>query len=106
MIIMAKKTQHNAEKKLIHRHVVKRRGHLEKFDDRKVYASAYAAALSAHLSERRAEDIASKVCVAICKWVQIHTMVTAHMLYEQLVRELRKHDKNAAFMYETHTDIS
>lgn len=103
---MAKKKEHRLEKGLLHRHVVKRRGHLEKFDERKIYASAYAACLSAHVPPRDAEVIASKACVAICRWVQIHTMITAHMLYEQLVRELRKHNKNAAFMYETHTDLS
>ena len=103
---MAWKKNHKAESKLLHRHVVKRRGHLEKFDDRKIYASAYAAALTAHLTPKRAEEIACEVCNAIGKWVAAHTMVTAHMIYEQIVKELRKHDKNAAFMYETHTDLS
>jgi len=42
-------------------HIVKRRGHKEEYDERKVYASAYAACLNVHLGEIEAEEIATKV---------------------------------------------
>ena len=87
-------------------HIVKRRGHKEKFDERKVYGSAYAACLSAHLTEQKAERIAEKVTTALCRWIKNKKTVTAHQVYAVLVKEIKKHDKNAAFMYETHMDVS
>ena len=98
---LSRKTVKRPEK-----HVIKRRGHVEKFDERKVYASAYASCLAAHVPEKKCEQVAESVCNTICTWVSEQKVVTAHMLYEQTVKALRKHNKHAAFMYETHMDIS
>ena len=40
--------------------IVKRHGHTEDLDDRKMYASVYSAALIAHYDEHAAEKLANK----------------------------------------------
>jgi len=76
------------------------------FDERKVYASCYAACLSAHIEHITAEKIADKVSKEIKKWVKNRKVVTSNHIFIQMVKVMKKHDKNAAFMYETHRDIS
>ena len=56
-----------APKKIIH--LVKRRGLVEHYDERKVYGSCYFACRNAHLSEQEAEQMAEKVSTAVTKWV-------------------------------------
>lgn len=87
-------------------HIVKRRGHKEKYDHRKVYAAVYAACLAAHIPDKKAETIASKVCNNVDRWIKSKKTVTAHQIYFQTIIHLKKLDKNAAFMYETHMDVS
>ena len=41
--------------------IVKRRGHVEEFDERKVYGSCYAACLSSHVPHIEAEKVCEKV---------------------------------------------
>jgi len=88
------------------KHIVKRRGHTEPYDERKAYASVYSACLSAHVPEQKAEKISAAVCKVVNKWIKSKKSITAHQLYAVMVRELKRHDKNAAFMYETHMDLS
>ena len=38
--------------------IVKRRGHMEEYDEKKVYGSCYYACMSAHVPEKEAEKIA------------------------------------------------
>ena len=86
--------------------IVKRRGHEEEFDEKKVYASCYAACLSAHVEHMKAEKIASKVCKEVKKWVLKKKQVDSTEIFEEIANVMRKHDDNAAFMYATHRDIS
>ena len=88
------------------RHIVKRRGHTEKYDEKKVYASCYAACLSANVAEQEAEKISAAVCKSVNSWIKKKDKVTAHQLYAVMVKTLKKKNKNAAFMYETHMDVS
>lgn len=87
-------------------HIVKRAGHKEKFDERKVYASCYAACLNAQLHPKAAENICEAVSKEIKKWIKTKTAVTSTQIFKELIRTLKKHSKEAAFMYETHRDIS
>ena len=87
-------------------HIVKRRGHKEKFDERKVYASCYAACLSSHMPHERAEIVAANVSRAIKKWVHSRAAVTSDQIFRELGKALAKYDKDAAFMYRNHRDIS
>lgn len=86
--------------------VVKRKGHREEFDERKTYAACYAACINANIEKRKSEKICEKVVSAIKKHLRKHKEIGSTELFHMTARELRKHDKKAAFMFETHRDIS
>ncbi len=88
------------------KHIVKRHGHTERFDERKVYASCYAACLSSHVEHRHAEKICEVVVQGIKKWIAKKKEVNSHDISQETAKLIRKHNKNVAFMYETHRDIS
>jgi len=90
-------------------HIVKRRGHKETFDERKIYASCYAAYMGTH--GRYADRIyAEKICAYICKdvkkWMRSKKTVTSDAIFKETIKALKKYDKQTAFMYETHRDIA
>ncbi|MBI2654376.1 hypothetical protein HYX02_06230 [Candidatus Woesearchaeota archaeon] len=87
-------------------HIVKRKGHTEIYDDRKVYGSCYFACRSAHLSEQESEKICNKVSSSITKWIKTKKVVSSNDIFRKLIEELQKHNEDAAFLYETHRDIS
>ena len=86
--------------------IVKRKGHTEVYDERKVYGSCFFACRNAHLSEKEAEEICSKVAAAITKWVKSKKVVASNEIFRILIEELKKHNEDASFLYETHRDIS
>ena len=86
--------------------IVKRKGHAELYDERKVYGSCYFSCRNAHLSEKEAEEICKKVSAAITKWVKKQKVVSSNDIFKLLIQELKKHNEDAAFLYETHRDIS
>jgi len=86
--------------------VVKRAGHREEFDERKAYASCYAACISAGLKKREAEQICAKVVGTVKKHLRAHKEIGSNELFNLLVREIKKHHPKAAYLYETHRDIS
>ena len=88
------------------KHIVKRKGHKEMFDDRKIYASCYAASISAHLSKKEAEVICEKVAKEIKTWIKTKKDVTSTQIFKHVIKLMKSYDKNAAFMYETHRDVS
>ena len=87
-------------------HIVKRHGHKESFDERKVYASVYAACLSAHILQEESENISSLVTREVKKWIEGKQEVPADQISKQVTEELEHLNSEAAFMYETHRDIS
>ena len=86
--------------------IVKRKGHTELYDERKVYGSCFFACRNAQLSEKEAEEICNKVCKAITKWIKKQKVVSSNEIFRILIQELKKHNEDAAFLYETHRDIS
>ncbi|MBI2647657.1 hypothetical protein HYW99_04210 [Candidatus Woesearchaeota archaeon] len=86
--------------------IVKRKGHIEVYDERKVYGSCYFACRNAHLSELEAEKVCQKVCNEANKFVNKKKVVTSNEIFKFLIEELRKHNEDAAFLYETHRDVS
>jgi len=86
--------------------IVKRKGHTEEFDERKVYSSCYAAGLGAGLDHIEAEKLCDKACKAIRQWAHKKVMMTSDEIFKKTIQELKKHNEKAAFMYETHRDIS
>lgn len=87
-------------------HIVKRRGHQEPYEARKVYASVYAACTSTRLQEGEAELIAAKVSQEITSWLKDKNQVTSENIFEETYTLLKKYHTDAAFMYQSHRDIS
>lgn len=85
---------------------VKRRGHFEAFDERKVYASVYAACASAHITHPEGEKIAAKVCKELKGFMKGKSRIDVNQIFKKVIQILKKIDANAAFMYETHRDLS
>jgi len=86
--------------------IVKRRGHTELYDERKVYGSCFFACRNAHLSEQESEQICNKVAAEITKWIKKKKLVSSDAIFRILIHELKKHNEDAAFLYETHRDVS
>jgi len=86
--------------------IVKRKGHSEEFDERKIYGSTYAACLNTQLKHTESEKIAEKVSKEIKVWAKKRKTVDSSDLFKKTIAALKKHNKDAAFMYETHRDIS
>ena len=86
--------------------IVKRKGHTELYDERKVYGSCFFACRNAHLSQQESEKICSNVCASVTKWVRKKEVVSSNGIFRFLIQELKKHNGDAAFLYETHRDIS
>lgn len=106
---MKKSEKHNiirSSKEKTELKIVKRKGHTEIYDERKVYGSCYFACRNAHLSEKEAKKICNNVCAAVTKWVSQHKIVSSNDIFKILMKELKQHNEDAAFLYETHRDIS
>lgn len=86
--------------------VIKRKGHKEKFDEKKLFASIYSAARISGLQEQKAEKVASKVLKQVIKSFKGKTPLTSDFISKQTIKSLKKINKEIAFMYETHRDIS
>ena len=86
--------------------IVKRKGHTELYDERKVYSSCFFSCRNAHLSEKESEEICNKISAEITKWIKNHKIVSSNDIFRKLADELKKHNADAAFLYETHRDIS
>ena len=86
--------------------IVKRKGHAEEFDERKVYASCYAACLNAQIEHKKAEKICDKVSRELKAWARKKKYADSKEIFKKVTAAMKRYDKNAAFMYETHRDIS
>ncbi len=86
--------------------IIKRKGHTELYDERKVYGSCFFACRNARLSREESEQISNKVCASITKLVKSKKIVSSNEIFRTLIKELKKHNEDAAFLYETHRDIS
>ena len=88
------------------KYIVKRRKHVHVYDERKVYGSAYAACYVVMLNHRACERIANQVAKKVTSLVHKKKSITSTQIFHHVTRELKKHNKNAAFMYETHRDVA
>ncbi len=87
-------------------HVVKRRGHKEKFDERKLYGSVYAACTVANMGENSCESVADFVTKKVKAELKSRKVVDSKSIARLVVKHLEKKNKDAAFMYKTHRDVS
>jgi transcriptional regulator NrdR family protein len=87
-------------------HIVKRKGHKEAFDERKVYGSCYASLVNSHRKKEDAERACEKVCNDVKEWISVKPEVDSNELFNKITEAIASIDKDAAFMYETHRDLS
>jgi len=87
------------------RHIVKRGGHLENFDERKLYASVYAAALAARVTDAEAELLAQNTAKHIVNWIETRQEVNSGELQEAAYDFLKEYLPNAAYLYRHHKDL-
>lgn len=85
--------------------IVKRHGHKEYFDPRKVYASVYAACMTLRMHDSEAEMIAEMVTHEVEDDVKKMSEITTHLLHKMISEKLKKYHPDAAYMYEHHRDI-
>ena len=84
--------------------IIKREGHEEDYDERKVYASIYAAALNCEYDRPKSEKIAREVTKKINSWVKIKKGATSDEIRDQVLKHIK--DKDVNLMYKHHMDIS
>jgi transcriptional regulator NrdR family protein len=88
-------------------HIVKRRGHREAFDERKLYGSVYGACMTTGMREKECEKAAKKVCVEVTKKLKAKKgVVDSTDIFHAAAAALRRISDDAAFMYATHRDVS
>ena len=83
--------------------IVKRKGHEEEYDPKKVYASVYAAALNCHYTEEDAEKMAEEVTKKTDAWIKKKKAITSHHIRDQIYFSIK--EKEVAMMYREHLDI-
>ncbi len=82
--------------------VIKRRGHKESFDERKVYASVYSACMSRYLNEIKCERLATGVTKNIKNWLKTTKTMGSGKIREKVRSELLKKNKDVAYHYDQH----
>lgn len=82
--------------------IVKRKGHKESFDGKKVYGSVYAACASAHYDEAECEKIAAEVMKKVKMFVKNKKEIRSITIRKKIEKELKRKDEELAFFYEQH----
>jgi len=85
---------------------VKRKGHIEEFDERKVYSSCYASCLTAKIPHMEAEKICDMVTQDVKKWLKGKYLITSDQIFKHTAAAIKKHSVKAAYLYETHRDLA
>jgi transcriptional regulator NrdR family protein len=85
--------------------IIKRKGHKEYFDARKIYSSVFAACIAIGMRDQAAELIADMVKHEVEEQITERDTVTAHFLHELALTSLTKYHPDVAYMYEHHKNI-
>lgn len=86
-------------------HIVKRAGHSEPYDERKLYASIYAACLSVREHPGSSELIAQKVVEEFGQWVKNKHEITSNDIRSQAAQHLKVINPDAGHIYLHHRVI-
>lgn len=84
------------------KHVVKRQGHSEPYDERKLYASVFAACQSVREPVGSAELIAEKVVADINNWLEPKHEITSNDIRINAAKHLKVYNPDAGYMYLHH----
>jgi len=82
-----------------HKHIVKRAGHSEPYEQRKVYASVYSALLAVHEPTGTAELLSDKVTQEVDTWMEGKTEVTSADILRKASERLNILHPDAAWIY-------
>jgi len=82
--------------------IVKRKGHKEKFDEKKVYGSVYAACASAHYNETECKKTAEKITKIIKNFLKNKKQIQSQEIRKKVENVLKRKDEELAFFYEQH----
>ncbi len=93
-------------KKTINNHIVKRGGHSEPFDERKVYASVFASCQAVRVTQQVAEMIAESVGKDMALWLTDKHEVTSHDIRLQAAKALRNYNSDAGWILINHRNIN
>lgn len=87
------------------KHIVKRAGHNEIYDERKLYASIFSACQSVREPMGSAELIADKVVKDTSEWIAKKHEVTSNDIRHTAAKHLQAYHPDAAYMYLHHRVI-
>ena len=62
--------------------------------------------MNVHLGGKDSEDLAEKVTSDLNSWIERKGEVESKEIFQEVFNALGKHNKDAAFMYQTHLDVS
>ena len=82
------------------KHIVKRAGHTEEFDERKLYASIYAACIAVRVPVGETELVAAKVTEEVIEDLGDKYEVTAKDIYHKASLHLSGYNPDAGYIYE------
>lgn len=88
--------------------IIKTTGIQQRYDSRKVYGSVYAACFVTGMNEERCAQIAAHISSTITTLLEKtynKKEVTSSYISRRVTFELKKMNKEAAFMYSTHRDL-
>lgn len=80
--------------------IVKRNGHTEKFDERKVYGSVYAACSNLHYDEMLCEKTAEEITLKIKKFAKGRKEIDSAEIRKKVQELLKEKDEELAFFYD------
>lgn len=87
-------------------HIIKRKGHKEPFDERKLYASVYAACTTLRVSDEEAETISQMVTDEMKEEFKNTEEIASDRLQKSTAQSLQKYHPDAAYIYKSHKDLS
>lgn len=86
--------------------VVKRRGHTEDYDERKLYASLFRACTVVSVPETEAELVAAHVCHDVASWLGDKHEITSRDIFREASKHLEVYNAEAAYMYRHFRNVS
>ena len=83
-------------------HIVKRKGHTEPYDEKKVYAAVFAACQAVREPAGSSELVADKVMQDVNHWIAKKHEVTSNDIRRQAAKHLTVYNPDAAHMLAHH----
>jgi transcriptional regulator NrdR family protein len=90
----------------MNKHIVKRHGHTEAYDERKLYASVFNACTTHRMSDQEAELIAAEVTKQVTDWLGDKHEVTSGDISRIAGQHFNSYNETAAYLYKHHRSIS